>query len=409
MGSMMEAPDIADSIVPKPEPEQDGYSSTSSTPEVEVVPTSADVAQVQKRKGGRKPIYATSEERKQRNRQAQAAFRERRTEYIKQLETTIKHQEETLHSLQQSHRTAADECLMLRYKNSLLERVLLEKGIDVQAELRSKGISNTPPSKPSQHASGGRGSPLQRVMINRQSQTKMQPPRVTPKLDTTIQSHQTVFSSHSPSIHHSTLSQTSSPSVARSPGYAVQGGISPPVPDLQAQQRPQPLQQQLPPQPSSYVPQPPRKTSFSTTQPQTQPPPSAPTSAVQSTYYPTTFQKHYDQLGKLSRFLSPLFMELSDMLDEPDVDESVDVDTFVPDFTQSATTNPPHAIGLQGQTPMDQPFLSSTGDGGGNSFVASAGPNFDPFDPMLDADPFGLTASMHFPTPYNFDGHQSRT
>jgi|SRR5579871_4519932 len=78
--------------------------------------------------GNRKKIYATSEERKQRNRQAQAAFRERRTEYIKQLEQTIKHHEETLQTLQQSHRSAADECLMLRYKNSLLERILLEKG-----------------------------------------------------------------------------------------------------------------------------------------------------------------------------------------------------------------------------------------------------------------------------------------
>ena len=76
----------------------------------------------------RQKIYATSEERKQRNRQAQAAFRERRTEYIKQLEQTIKLHEETLQNLQQSHRSAADECLMLRYKNSLLERILLEKG-----------------------------------------------------------------------------------------------------------------------------------------------------------------------------------------------------------------------------------------------------------------------------------------
>jgi hypothetical protein len=76
----------------------------------------------------RHKIYATSEERKQRNRQAQAAFRERRTEYIKQLESTIKLHEENLQSLQQSHRSAADECLMLRYKNSLLERILLEKG-----------------------------------------------------------------------------------------------------------------------------------------------------------------------------------------------------------------------------------------------------------------------------------------
>lgn len=28
---------------------------------------------------------------------------------------------------------------------------------------------------------------------------------------------------------------------------------------------------------------------------------------------------------------------------------------------------------------------------------------FDPYDPMLDADPFGLSASMHFPTNYSFD------
>lgn len=73
-------------------------------------------------------IYATSEERKQRNRQAQAAFRERRTEYIKQLEEAIRVHESNLHNLQAAHRTAADECLMLRYKNSLLERILLEKG-----------------------------------------------------------------------------------------------------------------------------------------------------------------------------------------------------------------------------------------------------------------------------------------
>lgn len=77
-------------------------------------------------------IYATSEERKQRNRQAQAAFRERRTEYIKQLEETIRVHETNLHNLQTAHRSAADECLMLRYKNSLLERILLEKGRELK-------------------------------------------------------------------------------------------------------------------------------------------------------------------------------------------------------------------------------------------------------------------------------------
>lgn len=187
MGSMAAADVIAadttgpDSVVPKEEPLEDGFTSSSISspePDEERGPTAQDAAPVLKRKGGRKPvsqllstpiisnslsihslgnaspsshvndrriflscrwrpgpsepdciqIYATSEERKQRNRQAQAAFRERRTEYIKQLENTIKHHEETLQTLQQSHRNAADECLMLRYKNSLLERILMEKG-----------------------------------------------------------------------------------------------------------------------------------------------------------------------------------------------------------------------------------------------------------------------------------------
>jgi len=28
---------------------------------------------------------------------------------------------------------------------------------------------------------------------------------------------------------------------------------------------------------------------------------------------------------------------------------------------------------------------------------------FDAFEGVIDADPFGLTASMHFPTPYSYD------
>ena len=83
----------------------------------------------------RRKIYATSEERKQRNRQAQAAFRERRTEYIKQLESTIKHHEETLQNLQNSHRNAADECLCsgirtLFWRESYWRKVLDDRHAD---------------------------------------------------------------------------------------------------------------------------------------------------------------------------------------------------------------------------------------------------------------------------------------
>ncbi|RDW61348.1 hypothetical protein BP5796_11240 [Coleophoma crateriformis] len=85
---------------------------------------------VKKCKGGRKLIYATLEQRKQRNRDAQAAFRERRTEHIQELETTVQEQKAMLQASQAAHTSAKDECLLLRYKNSLLERILLEKGTE---------------------------------------------------------------------------------------------------------------------------------------------------------------------------------------------------------------------------------------------------------------------------------------
>ena len=39
---------------------------------------------------------------------------------------------------------------------------------------------------------------------------------------------------------------------------------------------------------------------------------------------------------------------------------------------------------------------------------AGFGQLFDPSDPMLDADPFGLSASMHFPTPFSFQESSMR-
>ncbi|KAK7735930.1 hypothetical protein SLS53_007308 [Cytospora paraplurivora] len=151
--------------------EQGDESHTNPTPE----------NQAPKRKGGRKPIYATTEERKQRNRQAQAAFRERRTEYIKQLEQTISVQEQTLANLNAAHRTAADECLMLRYKNSLLERILLEKGIDVQAELQAKhGSPNFGPTHTPQNMI--QPPPISRTLLNRHNSRRSNS-SIAPKLE----------------------------------------------------------------------------------------------------------------------------------------------------------------------------------------------------------------------------------
>jgi len=302
-----------DMVVPKSEPNHEGSCSSSvSTPEPDGEAVVQDATQRQKRKGGRKPIYATSEERKQRNRQAQAAFRERRTEYIKQLETTIKHNEDTLQSLQQSHRSAADECLMLRYKNSLLERILLEKGIDVQAELRLKSGSPNPPPSKLAGSLANQASPLQRTAASRQHRHNA---GIAPKLEQTNvpQAHREgLYNIHSPQLQPTPPSHTSSPSTTKSPSFAFQGGMSPTGTDIQAQQQQQhnshphqrpPLLPQ--PGPFSQGSRPVTAAPSDSLEPLVTSQSNMPGSTLNTTrmppaYYLSPFQKHYDQLGKLT-------------------------------------------------------------------------------------------------------------
>lgn len=318
MGSVANADvTLPDAVVPKRESSIERYTSSSaSTPDPDdaavdgLEQATQEPAPAPKRKGGRKPIYATSEERKQRNRQAQAAFRERRTEYIKQLETTIQHHEENLQNLQQSHRAAADECLMLRYKNSLLERILLEKGIDVQAELALKGSPNLRPHRAPPIT--GQASPMQKAMLSRQQQARHRP-SMAPPIQTVNPSSQVSGQRNfagSPTAQPTPPSQHSSPSTARSPGFALQGGMTSPATDTATQQ---PHQQQqarpLPPSnPNSFPPQPrvqARSLSNSGTS-QAFPPRTQANPVMQDSYYPASFQKHYTQLGKLTpSFPSP--------------------------------------------------------------------------------------------------------
>ncbi|KMU85214.1 MEAB protein [Coccidioides immitis H538.4] len=231
---------VGEEVAPKAEPPhvEGSYSSAVSTPEPEgEVVVHQDPVQRQKRKGGRKPIYATSEERKQRNRQAQAAFRERRTEYIKQLEATIKLNEETLRTLQQSHRSAADECLMLRYKNSLLERILLEKGIDVQGELRLKsGSPSLPPARLPPHQPH-RPSPLSQPMFNRQPTHQQSVGIAQRSAQVGVSQHEGAYNVHSSQTQQPTPSSHVSPSPAASvsSGYTLHGGMSPAGVEIHAQ------------------------------------------------------------------------------------------------------------------------------------------------------------------------------
>ena len=93
----------------------------------------------------------------------------------------------------------------------------------------------------------------------------------------------------------------------------------------------------------------------------------------------------------------------ADMIDDHDPDDR-DVDNFVPNFQM-----PPHGaeqqLGVQGSPSVGAPSASTPSSHG---YPGAMGQTFDPFDPMLDADPFGLTASMQFPTQFTYDRSQAR-
>ncbi|EME50232.1 hypothetical protein DOTSEDRAFT_68942 [Dothistroma septosporum NZE10] len=427
----------------KVEPAAEGTpSSIESTPEPEAgVEPSQEPAQPQKRKGGRKPIYATSEERKQRNRQAQAAFRERRTEYIKQLEATIKQNEETLASLQRSHRAAADECLMLRYKNSLLERILLEKGIDVQTELQMKtgspvlgpGFMHPAPSVPPQPQ-------LQRTALQRQ-QARRSGQSYPPKLAPGQSSQDMNFVITSPHAHPTPSSHASSPSQlsTRSPMTMHQGGMTPPASAVLAQPQAQHLQKfgrsaQQHPNQAFYQSQqqpagtqrPPRRPTLSNYQgstsglssisagsqnsmPQSLPAATGGSAGPQaaSAFYPSPFQKHFDQLDQ--EYDTQHSRSMLDETEPEDIDRNHSPElhgTYPPQFEQGQGHQ--HGAYYEAQSGVQhgqqQPLMQPTS----HPNAEDGSYDVDPNDPMLDADPFGLSASMHYPTSYSYDPHGHR-
>ncbi|KAG6041364.1 hypothetical protein E4U41_004774 [Claviceps citrina] len=353
-----------------------------------------------KRKGGRKPIYATSEERKQRNRQAQAAFRERRTEYIKQLEETIRVHESNLHSLQSAHRNAADECLMLRYKNSLLERILLEKGIDVQAELHAKTES---PSLGPAHVPQNMVQPptIQRAIMNRQHHSRKSTSSIAPKLDPVGSGLQAQKSATSPTNRPTPSSHSNSPTNARSAfspapsdSISMRGGA---VSGLGRRHMS-----------LAGAAQPPRSSVLQAATPRSS------GAAAGASFYPTpSFQSQVDPLDESSfrphvdegfpESLTKSIMTDHEYDNRCDMIEDAELETpsrsggfnaaFNSDTTQAmllspASTGPPHH------------------ELGGHH-LSLAGQLFPPPGTLLDHqdwDPFGLSASMAFPSQqFSFD------
>lgn len=78
----------------------------------------------QKRKAGRKPLYKTAQERRDRNRRAQLAFRARRSDYLARLEDTCRSLENVVVELQESNRAANDALARERSKVKYLESMI---------------------------------------------------------------------------------------------------------------------------------------------------------------------------------------------------------------------------------------------------------------------------------------------
>ncbi|EXF79870.1 hypothetical protein CFIO01_13451 [Colletotrichum fioriniae PJ7] len=348
-----------------------------------------------KRKGGRKPIYATSEERKQRNRQAQAAFRERRTEYIKQLEEAIRVHESNLHNLQAAHRTAADECLMLRYKNSLLERILLEKGIDVQAELRAKtGSPNLGPTHAPQNMV--QPPPIQRAILNRHHQSRRSNSSIAPKLEPGISPLpppiQAAHSAASPKGRPTPSSHSNSPS-STAP-YGGQQALSPAASDhgpLRPGMAPSMKSQLSPMGPMN----PAARAHMMSGGP--------PRVGNNGSYYPTPgFQNHIEQLEQ--EYDAP-----ADMIEDSEIDTPSGPGPYPSGFSGDAPQHmmtSPNSVGPgQGQHMTSQaepPQPAHTTQGAYPSMTQL-------LDTGIDWDPFGLSASMAFPSQFSFDTSNMRS
>jgi len=212
---------------------------------------------------------------------------------------------------------------MLRYKNSLLERILLEKRtlsgptlpiflanneteIDVQAELKWKTEGS--------HSEGlPQPSPVQRALMNRQS-AQVRRSKSGPESALQTQSSQASLR-HSPRLQPTPPSQNLSLTSTKAPIGLGTGGVILPHVDLKAQQ------QQQPPSPHdlhAYSQQALSELSIPATRPSMQTMTASTadgsrnskldsTTTARSNFCPSLFHVHMKQLRKLSYPFPPLF------------------------------------------------------------------------------------------------------
>ena len=184
--------------------------------------------------------------------------------------------------------------------------------IDVQAELKSKTAGPTLLPHSTQSGGASQPTPVQRALLNRQSHGRRSTSGSSSRALRPHSSHSS--SVQSPGVQPTPSSQIVSPSTTKSPIGVAKGGMLLPSVDMKAQQQQQPL----PPLESrTYPQQPPSRLSIPTSRSSLQgtAPSTADTSrssevgstaGTQTSFYPSPFQAHIEQLGKLSRPLLSL-------------------------------------------------------------------------------------------------------
>ena len=111
--------------------------------------------------------------------------------------------------------------------------------------------------------------------------------------------------------------------------------------------------------------------------------------------------------------------EQADMLEDQDPsDQSAGPGPFPQTFSPPSQMQPQPQPQSQPQPQPMQPPMPNPGQNppfpspatlqpadtnGAGAVFGTMNHLFDPYDPMLDADPFGLSASMHFPTQFSYE------
>lgn len=176
----------------------------------------------------------------------------------------------------------------------------------MQAELKSKTQSTNIPPHSAALPQNHQPSPVQRAVMNRHTQNRRSASGITISPLHAHPSPTSGIAKSSPRLQPTPPSRVISPTVTKSPVGYVQGGMTSPGVDMQAQRQQQPSHKSRisPPQPPSI------STSMSAPMPQAPAPyhrnstasiEMASATSSQTSYHPSPFHTHYEQLGKLTR------------------------------------------------------------------------------------------------------------